>query len=491
MVIFFCAPSDISTHALTEGDFKTIKRWSIDYHFNSRPHGGRPIFSDNLAFTSSFQLTPSRRATINLPPLALRSLISTHALTEGDLCSEIRKAETISFQLTPSRRATSSSVASLTALEISTHALTEGDTNHGKEKMKRIFQLTPSQRATMICFRSGPSPSYFNSRPHGGRRHNTADTQICLHISTHALTEGDIVDTLCDTSTIFQLTPSRRATISHCCNPFLCLISTHALTEGDNSPPYRFRFTFISTHALTEGDAVFIFDRRTLFISTHALTEGDTLVETSLTTMQTFQLTPSRRATSTNYNSVFECQISTHALTEGDEGTNDIFFLLSISTHALTEGDDLCIRQHLNFSISTHALTEGDKTDILEFFVCIISTHALTEGDWLSRSYCRRLQYFNSRPHGGRPRVTNGELYFETFQLTPSRRATLVGKVLLVSLAISTHALTEGDLSEQRCLYCICHFNSRPHGGRHVLQILVEIRGVFQLTPSRRATIHR
>ena len=317
------------------------------------------------------------------------------------------------------------------------------------------------------------------------------------------------MDTLCDTSTIFQLTPSRRATgtsrksillyifqltpsrratISHCCNPFLCLISTHALTEGD---------------------AVFIFDRRTLFISTHALTEGDTLVETSLTTMQTFQLTPSRRATSTNYNSVFECQISTHALTEGDEGTNDIFFLLSISTHALTEGDDLCIRQHLNFSISTHALTEGDKTDILEFFVCIISTHALTEGDWLSRSYCRRLQYFNSRPHGGRPRVTNGELYFETFQLTPSRRATqsrheccvrwifqltpsrratLVGKVLLVSLAISTHALTEGDLSEQRCLYCICHFNSRPHGGRHVLQILVEIRGVFQLTPSRRAT---
>ena len=274
------------------------------------------------------------------------------------------------------------------------------------------------------------------------------------------------MDTLCDTSTIFQLTPSRRATgtsrksillyifqltpsrratISHCCNPFLCLISTHALTEGDNSPPYRFRFTFISTHALTEGDAVFIFDRRTLFISTHALTEGD-------------------------------------------EGTNDIFFLLSISTHALTE---------------------GDKTDILEFFVCIISTHALTEGDWLSRSYCRRLQYFNSRPHGGRPRVTNGELYFETFQLTPSRRATqsrheccvrwifqltpsrratLVGKVLLVSLAISTHALTEGDLSEQRCLYCICHFNSRPHGGRHVLQILVEIRGVFQLTPSRRAT---
>ena len=423
------------------------------------------------------------------------------------------------------------------------------------------------------------------------------------------------MDTLCDTSTIFQLTPSRRATgtsrksillyifqltpsrratISHCCNPFLCLISTHALTEGDNSPPYRFRFTFISTHALTEGDAinrtvvlmdlisthaltegdaVFIFDRRTLFISTHALTEGDTLVETSLTTMQTFQLTPSRRATSTNYNSVFECQISTHALTEGDEGTNDIFFLLSISTHALTEGDKTDILEFFVCIISTHALTEGDVlpglpcipglhfnsrphggrlrshvrrviverfqltpsrratiTYINQIIAQYISTHALTEGDggepifqnyvchFNSRPHGGRLMktflktqngYFNSRPHGGRPRVTNGELYFETFQLTPSRRATqsrheccvrwifqltpsrratLVGKVLLVSLAISTHALTEGDLSEQRCLYCICHFNSRPHGGRHVLQILVEIRGVFQLTPSRRAT---
>ena len=63
LVIFFCAPSDISTHALTEGDFKTIKRWSIDYHFNSRPHGGRR----SSATSSLHSMT-----------------ISTHALTEGD-----------------------------------------------------------------------------------------------------------------------------------------------------------------------------------------------------------------------------------------------------------------------------------------------------------------------------------------------------------------------------------------------------------------------
>ena len=95
----------ISTHALTEGDsigyfFLRTKRY-----FNSRPHGGRPIFSDNLAFTSSFQLTPSRRATCQSGIRLLCCNISTHALTEGD---EKR------FRPCPS-------------MGISTHALTEGD----------------------------------------------------------------------------------------------------------------------------------------------------------------------------------------------------------------------------------------------------------------------------------------------------------------------------------------------------------------------------
>ena len=98
--------SSISTHALTEGD---------------------AIFSDNLAFTSSFQLTPSRRAT-NF----------SNASTPNN-----------AFQLTPSRRATNISRSSAGCVGISTHALTEGDP------------------------------------PRDG------DTCVLVNISTHALTEGD------------------------------------------------------------------------------------------------------------------------------------------------------------------------------------------------------------------------------------------------------------------------------------------------------------
>ena len=96
---------DISTHALTEGDRSLLHTNSLECHFNSRPHGGRPTMivypSDDLAF----QLTPSRRATIRtlctIPP----SIISTHALTEGDIFI-LFHSSTSTFQLTPSRRAT-------------------------------------------------------------------------------------------------------------------------------------------------------------------------------------------------------------------------------------------------------------------------------------------------------------------------------------------------------------------------------------------------
>ena len=58
--------TEISTHALTEGDRSLLHTNSLECHFNSRPHGGRPTMivypSDDLAF----QLTPSRRATANL-----------------------------------------------------------------------------------------------------------------------------------------------------------------------------------------------------------------------------------------------------------------------------------------------------------------------------------------------------------------------------------------------------------------------------------------
>ena len=74
----------ISTHALTEGDFKTIKRWSIDYHFNSRPHGGRQGFCRRSGGCPDFNSRPhgGRRSSATS---SLHSMtISTHALTEGD-----------------------------------------------------------------------------------------------------------------------------------------------------------------------------------------------------------------------------------------------------------------------------------------------------------------------------------------------------------------------------------------------------------------------
>ena len=53
--------------------------------------------------------------------------------------------------------------------------------------------------------------------------------------------------------------------------------------------------------------------------------------------------------------------------------------------------------------ISTHALTEGDIPGHSHSFHPVISTHALTEGDNSVRHFYRSAQYFNSRPHGGRP----------------------------------------------------------------------------------------
>ena len=53
-------------------------------HFNSRPHGGRPVHAAGIVTFWKFQLTPSRRAT----------------------CRCLYSGTGFSFQLTPSRRAT-------------------------------------------------------------------------------------------------------------------------------------------------------------------------------------------------------------------------------------------------------------------------------------------------------------------------------------------------------------------------------------------------
>ena len=184
-----CSHFGISTHALTEGDCSILYTW--------------------LVFLS-FQLTPSRRAT----------------------CNCLVRLTTCVFQLTPSRRATPAPSEHLVVRVISTHALTEGD-------QKRVQPAV--------------SGSYFNSRPHGGRRycHNFGWSS---DISTHALTEGDPPRGFYRLSRKFQLTPSRRATAFF----FLILRGfpfqlTPSRRATDESIFFRDRLN-ISTHALTEGD---------------------------------------------------------------------------------------------------------------------------------------------------------------------------------------------------------------------------------------------
>ena len=199
--------------------------------------------------------------------------ISTHALTEGDGRRIWKRVTVAAFQLTPSRRAT-----------------TENATEWSHEQ----FQLTPSRRATHPPPVISHADCNFNSRPHGGRPITTLFFAKAGCISTHALTEGDMFHP-----------------------PFLQLhgiISTHALTEGDLPQCFHLRKfrSIISTHALTEGDrhssrchtGGFHFNSRP-----HG---GRLFLRCAYACLDVFQLTPSRRATSTRLfsGSTFQFQLT-------------------------------------------------------------------------------------------------------------------------------------------------------------------------------------
>ena len=119
----------------------------------------------------------------------------------------------------------------------------------------------------------------FNSRPHGGRREKSVNFPVWL-ISTHALTEGDEHGyQIADSNSIFQLTPSRRAT-AESTTLFDCVVYFNSRPHGGRHPyrlgAVRVSLDFnsrphggrqeqiwkeiskenISTHALTEGDAL-------------------------------------------------------------------------------------------------------------------------------------------------------------------------------------------------------------------------------------------
>ena len=117
------------------------------FHFNSRPHGGRPLVETSLTTMQTFQLTPSRRATLR----------------------DVDKLEVQEFQLTPSRRATYFVVLLDDRI---------------------VFQLTPSRRATATLPRASTTAT-FQLTP--SRRATLSVSGIIglFFISTHALTEGD------------------------------------------------------------------------------------------------------------------------------------------------------------------------------------------------------------------------------------------------------------------------------------------------------------
>ena len=183
-----------------------------------------------------------------------------------------------------------------------------------------IFQLTPSRRATALCAYPCAKFTYFNSRPHGGRRSCLCFWLVFCSISTHALTEGDIrMIRSCDFPVIsthaltegdgipernskpaleFQLTPSRRATFS--------AIVSLSFSAYFNSRPHGGRRQCVYICAVTVyfnsrphggRPRTGVISGDSTAISTHALTEGDLSPFTYCPLSMLFQLTPSRRAT--------------------------------------------------------------------------------------------------------------------------------------------------------------------------------------------------
>ena len=226
------------------------------------------------------------------------------------------------------------------------------------------------------------------------------------------------------------------------------------------------------------------------YISTHALTEGDTTLKLIYFRVVIFQLTPSRRATR-EYANIAERTI--FQLTPSRRATINLIIISQKQKFQLTpsrRATSKDLQQSSKKEISTHALTEGDDVAEMAVTCCDISTHALTEGD-RSLLHTNSLEcHFNSRPHGGRPTMIvypSDDLAFQLtpsrratfnrrsfldmpaiFQLTPSRRATRAKIFYRISVDISTHALTEGDRKTTTCRLLPAHFNSRPHGGRHL-----------------------
>ena len=159
-----------------------------------------------------------------------------------------------------------------------------------------------------------------------------------------------------------------------------------------------------------------------------------------------------------------------------------------ISTHALTEGDRLASCRV--FDIQKFQLTPSRRATFYDILCDESITFQLTPSRRATRASHAKFstkQYFNSRPHGGRPTSNPVPSVNCIFQLTPSRRATKQVQqydrrnyisthaltegdrqetTQITSPSISTHALTEGDSRQVLLRMRTGYFNSRPHGGR-------------------------
>ena len=227
----------------------------------------------------------------------------------------------------------------------------------------KTFQLTPSRRATAGQNAQQLFRAYFNSRPHGGRRSGELRSRGRLHISTHALTEGD----------------RRRSHAGHC-------VEAHF-----NSRPHGGRRTHGQKHR----------EKRT--ISTHALTEGDLPSFMKPINQITFQLTPSRRATQRRPISSYQRSFQ---LTPSRRATRPVT-------------GKQC--GYCNFNSRPHGGRQPlrKRKSFLTAFQLTPSRRA-TERDLVSLGEWR----FQLTPSRRATETKGGIRKLYTFQLTPSRRAT-------------------------------------------------------------------
>ena len=180
-------------------------------YFNSRPHGGRLRFGKNLLDYSDFNSRPhgGRLHPLPVPPPYSYFNSRPHG---GRLISLYSLMIELYFNSRPHGGRRCFPYWVFPRGIISTHALTEGDRNASQGKHNRDISTHALTEGDFICkwnnrvvfhFNSRPhggrlpgqflstALKNFNSRPHGGRLYAVPSFIHHPDISTHALTEGD------------------------------------------------------------------------------------------------------------------------------------------------------------------------------------------------------------------------------------------------------------------------------------------------------------